>query len=194
VSQAGPAGRGIPWRQWNKVLHRDLGYFCVALTAVYAISGIAVNHISDWNPNHRIERVERTFEPIPVSDRETMVAEAVQRLDLPGPPEGSFRPDPGTVLLFYEGWSVQVRALEGTALIERPRSRFLLREFNDLHLNRPKGIWTWAADAFAGLLLLLAVTGMFMLKGSRGLAGRGKWFVLAGVVVPVLFLIVYRWL
>jgi hypothetical protein len=175
------------------VLHRDLGYLCVALTVIYAISGIAVNHIADWNPNHKIERTERNFEPIPVSDRETMVRQAVERLGLPTPPDDSFRPDPSTVQLFYDGWSVEVRAVEGTALIERASGRFLLREFNDLHLNRPKGVWTWVADAYAGLLLLLATTGMFVLKGKKGLAGRGKWFVLAGLILPVTFLLLYRY-
>ena len=86
-----------------------------------------------------------------------------------------------------------VRALEGTALIEHARGRFLVREFNDLHLNRPKGLWTWVADAYAGFLLLLAVTGMFVLKGKKGFAGRGKWFVLAGLILPVAFLILFRY-
>lgn len=193
MSQAGPGKRGIPWRHWNKVTHRDVGYFCVALTAIYAISGIAVNHIGDWNPSYGIERTESSFEPIPVSDRETMVAQAVERLGLPGPPRDSFRPDPATVQLFYDGWSVEIRALEGTATTERARGRFLLRDANDLHLNRPKGAWTWVADAYAGLLLLLAVTGLFMLKGRQGLAGRGKWFVLAGLLLPVVFLILFRY-
>jgi hypothetical protein len=35
---------------------------------------------------------------------------------------------------------------------------------------------------------------MFVLKGKKGLAGRGKWFVLAGLAVPVAFLIVLRYL
>ena len=50
------------------------------------------------------------------------------------------------------------------------------------------------ADAYAILLLLLAVTGMFVLKGKKGLSGRGKWFVVAGLVLPVVFLIVLRYL
>jgi hypothetical protein len=186
--------RRFKWRHWNNVLHRDLGYLCVALTVIYAISGIAVNHIEDWNPSYKVERIERTFEPIPVSDRPTMVAQAVERLELPGPPKESFRPAPGTVQLFYDGWTVEVQALEGTALIESTRGRFMLRDFNDLHLNRPKGVWTWVADIYAVLLLLLATTGMFVLKGKKGLSGRGKWFVLAGLVVPVVFLILHRYL
>ena len=52
------ARRRFKWRRWNNVLHRDLGYFCVALTVIYAISGVAVNHIHHWNPNYRFERIE----------------------------------------------------------------------------------------------------------------------------------------
>jgi len=185
--------RGFKWRRWNNILHRDLGYLCVALTIIYAISGIAVNHMHDWNPNYKFDRVQRTFEPIPLGERDIMVRLAVDRLDLPAPNE-VFRPDPARLLLFYEGWSVEVHALEGTALIERPRDRFLLRDANYLHLNHPKGLWTYVADAYAALLLLLAVTGMFVLKGKKGFAGRGKWFVLAGLVLPLAFLIVLRYM
>jgi hypothetical protein len=195
VTTRDPSSRaGFRWRRWNNILHRDLGYICVALTIIYAISGIAVNHVRDWNPNYKIERVERTFEPFPVADREAMVAQAVERLGLPGPPKESFRPDPATLQLFYEGWSVEVRALEGVAVEERVHDRLLLRDFNVLHLNQPKGLWTYAADLYAALLLLLAATGMFVLRGKTGLAGRGKWFVLGGLIVPVLFLLATRYL
>jgi len=185
--------RRINWRRINNVLHRDLGYFCVALTVVYAVSGIAVNHLHDWNPNYKVKQVRHEFEPIPVSDRATMVAEAVERIGLPQPRE-AFRPSPGVIQLFYDGWTVEVFATEGVALEERTRERFLLRDFNYLHLNHPKGLWTWAADVYAALLLLLAITGMFVLRGRKGLTGRGKWFVAAGLVVPLLFVLVLRYL
>jgi hypothetical protein len=178
--------RRFRWRYWNNVLHRDLGYLVVALTIIYAVSGIAVNHVHDWNPNYSIERVERKIEPIEISDRATMVAEAVSRLGLPQPNE-SFRPDPATLQLFYDGWSVEVHAVEGVALEERPRERIVLRDMNSLHLNHPRGVWTWVADVYAFLLLFMAVTGMFVLKGRHGLVGRGKWFILAGLVVPLVF-------
>ena len=194
MSDTGERRRRFKWRRWNNILHRDLGYFCVALTIIYAVSGIAVNHIHQWNPNHKFERVEKTIEPIEAADRETAVALAVTRLELPGPPQNSFRPDPSTLQLFYEGWSVEVDVVEGRAVIERPRPRFLLRDFNFLHLNHPKGLWTWVADAYAALLLLLAVTGMFVLKGKKGFSGRGKWWVLAGLLLPIAFLIVLRYL
>lgn len=183
-----PVRKKINWRRWNNLLHRDLGYLCVGLTVIYAISGIAVNHVHHWNPNYKIERVEEAIGPIPYSDRQTMVALAVERLNLPGFPEESFRPDPETLQMFYDGWSVEIDITSGVAMVERPRDRVLLRDSNYLHLNHPKGVWTYVADVFAFLLLFLAISGMFVLKGKSGLTGRGKWFILAGVLVPLGFI------
>lgn len=186
--------RKFNWSYWNIVLHRDVGYALAALTIVYAVSGIAVNHINDWNPNYTFERVEQRFEPFPVSDRETMVKLAVERLELPELPRESFRSSPEVLELYYEGWSAEVFATEGRAVVERPRDRFLLRDFNFLHLNHGKGLWTFIADLYAGLLAFLAISGIIMLRGKKGFAGRGKWFVLAGLVVPVVFVVVLRYL
>ena len=186
--------RRFNWRYWNIVLHRDVGYLLAVLTIIYAVSGIAVNHIQDWNPNYTFERVEQRFEPIPVSDRPTMVGLAVERLGLAELPRESFRSAPDVLELYYEGWSAEVFASEGRAVVERPKGRFLLRDFNFLHLNHGKGLWTFVADLYAGLLTLMAISGIIMLKGKKGLAGRGKWFVLAGLAVPLVFVIVLRYL
>ena len=55
MAQSASPRRRFQWRRWNNILHRDIGYVCVALTVIYAVSGIAVNHIHDWNLNYRIE-------------------------------------------------------------------------------------------------------------------------------------------
>lgn len=39
-------------RKW----HRDIGYFIAGLTIIYSISGVAVNHIDDWNPSYTITK------------------------------------------------------------------------------------------------------------------------------------------
>ena len=40
------------WRKWNKAVHRDFGYFFFGMVVIYSLSGIAINHINDWNPNY----------------------------------------------------------------------------------------------------------------------------------------------
>ena len=42
------------WRKWNKAIHRDFGYFFLGMTIIYGLSGIALNHMQDWNPNYVI--------------------------------------------------------------------------------------------------------------------------------------------
>ncbi len=43
------------WRKWNRIIHRDFGYLFVAMTIIYAVSGIALNHMKEWNPSYIIE-------------------------------------------------------------------------------------------------------------------------------------------
>ena len=36
------------WRAWLRAVHRDFGYLAIGFTVIYAVSGIAQNHIEDW--------------------------------------------------------------------------------------------------------------------------------------------------
>ena len=42
-------------RKWSRILHRDIGFFFIGTTILYGLSGIALNHLSDWNPNYTVE-------------------------------------------------------------------------------------------------------------------------------------------
>ncbi|HLP44628.1 MAG TPA: PepSY-associated TM helix domain-containing protein, partial [Candidatus Kapabacteria bacterium] len=102
-----------------------------------------------------------------------------------------FRASPGHLQIFLESGVMDVNLNTGQVEFENKRNRPVLREFNFLHLNHAGKIWTWAADIYAVGLFLLAVTGLFILKGKNGLKGRGKWFVIAGILVPLVFLFLY---
>jgi len=190
----GGASKRIKWRKWNNLLHRDVGYLCVGLTLVYAVSGVAVNHRADWNPNYQIrsERVPLTDAASLDPTAEGFVDEVLSRLDVSGSVRGSFRRSPTSVDIFLEDATVSVDLAEGTASFEQVRERPVLRETNFLHLNEPKKLWTYLADVYAAALLFLAISGMFVLKGKKGITGRGAWLTAAGVVIPILFLLFYR--
>ena len=181
----------MQWRKWNIIIHRDLGYLCAGLTLVYAVSGLAVNHRADWNPSYKItsETVQLgaldTGEP--ASDD---FARAVAReLGLEGQLRGSFRPDPGTVNVYVGDVTVRVDLAAGEASYEEVKARPILRAMNFLHLNEPRKLWTWMADLYAVALAVLAITGLFVLKGKKGITGRGAWLTGAGVVIPIAFLL-----
>ena len=181
---------GIPWRRWSIVLHRDVGYLAVALTIAYAISGIAVNHIADWNPNYRVTKTFTTVAPIAVTDASAIVTTAMERLQLTEAPRSSFQPDSNTMQLFYKGTTYHVDLPTGKVMVEATRSRPVLFEMNQLHLNHSKRAWTWIADIYALALLLLAITGLFVLKGKNGIMRRGAWLTAAGFL-PIVFWFVF---
>ena len=183
----------MAWRRWNNVLHRDLGYLCAGLTLVYVVSGVAVNHIGDWNPNYRIERGVRQLGPGVAldGDNRAAVERVLTSLDLEPAYRATFRPDPATLRIFLEDGIVDLELETGRATIELARHRVLLGAANALHLNTPKRLWTWVADLYAVSLGLLAITGLFVLKGKKGITGRGAWLTAVGVAVPIAFLWLY---
>jgi len=184
----------MQWRRWNNILHRDVGYVCAGLTIVYVVSGVAVNHVHSWNPTYQIE--QRTAPLAPLAPSDLAGSEGVRRLlaqlDLPPVYRTTFRPDSASLRVFVEDGTVDVDLATGQATVELVRERPVLGAFNFLHLNHPKKLWTWVADIYAVALGLLAITGLFVLKGKKGITGRGAWLTAAGVVVPVLFLWLYR--
>src|SRR4051812_48710232 len=60
------AKRHFQLRPWLRAIHRDAGYFGVGLTLVYALSGLAVNHIADWDPSFRqVAKTHHVSGPLP---------------------------------------------------------------------------------------------------------------------------------
>ncbi|MEW5800146.1 MAG: PepSY-associated TM helix domain-containing protein [Bacteroidota bacterium] len=179
------------WRRWNNILHRDVGYLTVAMTLMYGISGLAVNHVADWNPNYTKEKEFIKVEPFVSASKDSVIAEALEKLKLSEEPKNFFRPDPETAQLFYQSKTYSIDLPTGNVLIESTARRPVLFEMNQLHLNAPKGIWTYIADLFAVGLIFMGFTGLFMLKGKTGLAGRGKWFVGVGISIPLIYWLLY---
>jgi hypothetical protein len=183
----------MKWRKWNNIIHRDLGYLCFGLTIIYAISGIAVNHIDIWNPSYSIERIQSQLKNPVAADqlgRDT-IFEILAELDETSLYKNSFRPDPQTLQIFVEGNTLTVNLTTGGVLQEKVTPRPVLHQMNFLHLNHPKKLWSWFADLYAIFLGTLAVTGLFVLRGKKGITGRGAWLTTAGILLPCLFLWLY---
>ena len=181
----------MSWRQRIRALHRDIGYAAAALTIAYALSGLAVNHIEDWNPSYVFRETPIDIRPVPAGSFSDMQAHVVAALGLPAAEVRGHFMETETLLRVFlvEGQEARVDVRTGRGMLKRVHTRPVLYEVNALHLNNLKGIWTWVADVFALALLTLAITGLLMHKGRLGLAGRGMWFVGAGLAVPVAFVV-----
>lgn len=178
------------WRRWFRAFHRDIGYAAVALILAYSISGIAVNHIEDWNPSYKFAQRDVDIGPLSGSLSE-MEAQVLERLQLDrGAVRGRFQETETLLRVFLdEGQEAKVDIRTGRGELKTLSTRTGLFEVNSLHLNNLKGIWTYVADLFAVALIVLALTGMTMMKGDRGLTGRGKYFLAGGLAIPVGFII-----
>lgn len=175
------------WRPLLRALHRDAGYLAVGLTLIYALSGLAVNHIADWDPN--FQSYERRVELGRLEgDDDAVAAQALAKLGISDRPQEVYRAAADRLEIVLNQRSVHVDTTTGSVVDEGQKPRFFLRAANWLHLNRGKQAWRYIADAYAAGLLLLAVSGIFMIPGKKGLRGRGGLLVLLGAAVPVLYI------
>jgi hypothetical protein len=175
------------WRGWLRAIHRDFGYVAVGFTVIYALSGLAINHIKDWDPNFTSS--EQTMKIAAIPD-DVPDAEAVRRVTTAAgmdAPDDVFRAGDELRLSYSDGASV---VLVGDQLTVQKRSpRFFLRIANWLHYNRGKAAWTYVADVYAFMLLYLAISGIFMIKGRLGFKWRGMTLISLGIAAPIAYVV-----
>ncbi len=170
-------------------VHRDVGYFFAGLTVLYAISGVAVNHIEDWNPNYSVMHTERSVGDLGGVPDDGMAVEILGRLGLEETPKAAVRMSEKEFRIFLEDRTLHVATPSGQVVDELVSRRPGFFHVNYLHLNHAKGLWTWFADIYAVGLLVLAMTGIFIITGKKGLGGRGRWLLVAGTAIPLIFLL-----
>jgi hypothetical protein len=180
-------------RKWLRIIHRDMGYIFFGMSLIYGISGIALNHLDDWNPDYIIRTAETTLPAVPDADGITpeVARSLAGQVDKDYHYRSHFFPRPGILKIFIKQGSVTINLDNGHAYIEVIKKRRVFREMNFLHYNKPKKLWTWFSDAFALALVLMAITGLFLIRGKKGITGRGAWLTALGIIIPVLFLILY---
>ena len=90
------------WRRWFRAFHRDIGYVAVALVLAYSLSGIAVNHIEDWNPNYTFDERAVAIGPLTGTLAE-MEAQVIERLAIDRRiVRGHFQETPRLLRVFLE--------------------------------------------------------------------------------------------
>jgi hypothetical protein len=176
----------------NRVTHRDLGYLIAGLTIIYAISGIALNHKNNWNPNYIFENRKFTVD-MPVT-RETFNDETALSILKNVQAEKEFKtfhfPSGNKVTIFINDGFVQINSLTGEGVIQKISKRPVFYQLNFLHYN-PGRWWKYFSDIFCAALILVTITGLFIIKGKNGITRRGAILTIIGIILPLLFLFVY---
>ncbi|MEI7896578.1 MAG: PepSY-associated TM helix domain-containing protein [bacterium] len=181
-------------RRWNNLLHRDIGYLCVGMTLIYAISGIVMNHFKSGDFQH--PDYGKSYSNLKVSLPKNGIADQTYVYSILDQVHQrdqykSFITGEGYVQIFLNKGFVYIDLNTGDAEMERKTTRYVIKEMNLLHYNNFKKLYTWFSDLYAAALIVLAITGLFILRGKNGILGRGAWLTAIGIILPALFLIFY---
>jgi hypothetical protein len=177
-------------RKTLRSLHRDFGYLIVGITFIYTVSGIALNHRQDWNPHYSLISEEASF---PVSGQIEFSKDEIKTL------LNSFIYQPvykkhfvtkdSIIKIFVE--EVLYLPKSGKAELEVLKKRPFFYPINKIHLAQTDRIWIWISDAMAVLLLFVAISGLFLLKGKLGITGRGLWLTSIGIIIPLVIILFF---
>ena len=179
-------------RRLLRILHRDLGYFIVGMTIVYALSGIFLNHRHDFNPDYKIYFVDFQTEIGPDTNvDEKMLRNILAELDHDVVFKKHYITNQGNIKIFIENGEVVINSETGEGTMNYLQRRPIIFEMNLLHKASIGTIWKWVSDGMAVILLFVAVSGLFLLKGKRGFGHWGWWWTIAGIIVPLFFAIMY---
>ena len=162
--------KGSTFRKWSRIIHRDVSYLFAGMILIYALSGILMNHRGDLNPHYAVSRQEFRID-VDLTDKAKIDKALVLTLLEPLGEAGNY-----TKHYFPKG------------VYESLKRRPLLSDMVKLHYN-PGRWWTTFSDVFAVCLILITLTGMVMVKGPKGMWGRGGILFLIGILVPILFLV-----
>lgn len=178
-------------RRLNVATHRDLGYFFSSLIIIYCISGLALNHVNDWNPDFIIKKDTVRMQPYVQSTLNKDVVTAIGKKIGEDKYKVYDFPTRDQVKIYYDNASLHLNFNTGVGIYERITRRQGFFQSNLLHRNSVKG-WKYIADVFAVMLITISITGLFVLKGKKGIEGRGKWWIAAGLLPPIIAIVIYQ--
>src|SRR5689334_7220434 len=111
-------------RRLNIATHRDLGYFFSSLILVYCISGLALNHVDDWNPDFVLTKdtigIEKTYN---ISEINTAQIQEFGKLRGEEKYKVYDFPTSDQVKIYYENASMHIYLSQNIAIYEHVARR-----------------------------------------------------------------------
>ncbi len=177
------------FRKWCRLLHRHLSYLFSGVLIVYLISGIAMNHKDTFNSQYDITVTQYTLsQPLPSKedvDKKYIVENILRDIDEEKNYTKHYYPNDSALKIFLKsGSNIVVNTHNGQVTYEKVRRRPVLGAMSRLHYN-PGRAWTIFSDIFAISMLIVIVTGLFMMKGKNGIIGTGGVELLLGIAIPI---------
>lgn len=173
-----------------RAIHRDLGYFYLGLIISFAASGILMNHRDSWHAEkYTIETKAIQTKVLP---EEQITEKYAENLAKELGVDDKFRRSnvkKGTLKMSFENTDVEIDIQTGKGEIVTFKKTPLISQAMQLHKNTSNW-WIYYSDIFGLSLITIAVTGALLISvGKHTFKRRGWKLALAGIVFPLLFLL-----
>ncbi len=173
-------------------LHRDLGYFYIGLIVSFAFSGLLMNHRDMWHAEKYTTETKAIEVQLPEESEinEKFAEDLGKKLDI----KDKFRRHmvkKDEFKISFENHDVEIDMKTGKGEIISFIKTPIISQTMKLHKNT-SNFWIYYSDIFAISLIIIALTGTIMIKaGKFSWKNRGWKLAVAGVVFPLLFLILF---
>ena len=179
--------------KWNnRAIHRDLGYFFLGLVISFSLSGIVLNHRTGWNIDKYTVSEKDIF--VDLSGKASFFSEENFAKDLAKELgiNDRFRRlivRKGQLSVSYASHRVEIDIKTGEGKITESKPTPVIGQITKLHRDNSKA-WVWYSDIFAISMILIAITGVLLPKGIKGFRKRGWKVACAGIIFPVIVMII----
>lgn len=183
-------------------LHRDLGYFVIGLTLLYAITGIILSgRALGWLEQEFHDKAVISKNISPKDFKKEFVKTVAE-----GKLLNIFDKDSSSMLekrlrlkleskvddiYTYKAWrslELKYKKTSGNLEVSYKGLPPYIKIFNEAHKATHESAWFYLAIIYSVILSFLAISSFWMLKGKNGFRRRGVYFMLAGFAVVALFL------
>lgn len=171
-------------------LHRDLGYFYVGLIISFAFSGILMNHREYWHPEKY--KVETKAIRVALPPKEEISEKYAEKLGADLGIDDKIRrhkiTEEGVFKISFEKHDVEIDMRTGKGEIVSFIKTPVVAQTMKLHKSTSE-LWIYYGDVFGISLIVIAITGMMMVKAGRfSFKNRGWKLALAGLLFPLAIL------
>lgn len=186
----------------SRNLHRDLGYFFIGITLIYAITGFVLSARGlGWFKNEY--RFTTTIEKnIPIEDFKSVLLEEARdgKLDYIYSTETAkvvqrninrlvFMDKKGDILVFgsRKNFLINYNPIDGKAEVYYKAYPKYLQLFITAHLATNNYVWYYLAMIYSVVLAFFAISAIYIVKGKYGFRKRGALLTTLGVLTVFIF-------
>lgn len=175
----------------SRNIHRDVAYFYVGLIIAFSFSGIILNHRQDWYPMDYTYESNEVQLQLPDNQEEITEEFLITATKDFGAEYDGHRIRNGSLRVYFKDNGILDMELTASkGMLEFKRKVPIVGHSMFLHKST-NSFWIWYSDIFGAAMLLIAVTGMLIPIGKNSFKKRGWKLAVAGMLFPLLFLILF---